>query len=75
MIDLSYLVASAAVRPKAVALLLFVHCLLLLSSFSGDIMFGPCFILQCLVSFLVLQSSRWGGERERERWLLYYDYL
>ena len=28
--------------------------------------FGPCFVVQYLVSFLVLQSSRWG----RERWLL-----
>ena len=26
------------------------------------------FVVQYLVSFLVLQSSRWG--RERERWLL-----
>ena len=28
--------------------------------------FGPCFVLQYLVSFLVLQSSRWGRERERD---------
>ena len=42
--------ASAAVRLKAVVLLLFIHCLLLLSNFSGGIMFGHCFILQCLVS-------------------------
>ena len=28
--------------------------------------FGPCFVVQYLVSFLVLQSSHWG----RERWLL-----
>ena len=25
-------------------------------------MFGPCFVVQYLVYFLVLQSSRWGGE-------------
>ena len=28
--------------------------------------FGPCFVVQYLVPFLVLQSIRWG----RERWLL-----
>ena len=28
-------------------------------------MFGPCFVMQYLVSFLVLQSSHWG----RESWL------
>ena len=34
------------------------------------IVFGPCSVVPYLVSFLVLQSSRWGRERERERWLL-----
>ena len=33
----------------------------------GSFVFGPCFVLQYLVSFLVLLSSRWG----RESWLLY----
>ena len=31
-------------------------------------MLGPCFVLQYFVSFLVLQSSRWG----RESYLLYF---
>ena len=30
---------------------------------------GPCFVMQYLVSFLVLQSSR----GRREDWLLYFD--
>ena len=30
--------------------------------------FGPCFVVQCFGSFLVLWSSRWG----RESWLLYF---
>ena len=29
----------------------------------GGFVFGPCFDVQYLVSFLVLQSSRWGRER------------
>ena len=28
---------------------------------------GPCFVVQYLVSFLVLQSSQWERETERER--------
>ena len=32
-------------------------------------MFGPCFVVYYLVSFLVLQSSRWG----KENWLLYFN--
>ena len=27
---------------------------------SWGVVFGPCFVMQCLVSFLVLQPSRWG---------------
>ena len=34
-------------------------------------MFGLCFVVYYLVSFLVLQSSRWG----RESWLLYLNCL
>ena len=34
-------------------------------------MFGHSFVMQYLVSFLVLQSSRWG----RECLLLYFNYL
>ena len=32
-------------------------------------MVGPYFVVQYIVSFPVLQSSRWG----RERWLLYFN--
>ena len=31
------------------------HCLL-------GVMFGPCFVMQYLVTFLVLQASPWGSE-------------
>ena len=44
-------------------MLLLIHGLLLLLLFF---VFGPCFAVQYLVSFLALESSRWG----RERWLL-----
>ena len=33
-------------------------------------MFGPCFVMQYFVSFLVLQSYRRGRERERELFAL-----
>ena len=36
-------------------------------------MFGPCFVMQYFVSFLVLQSSRRG--RGRESCLLYFTFL
>ena len=39
-------------------------------------MFGPCFVMQHLVSFLVLQSEKERErerEREREDWLLYIN--
>ena len=40
-------------------------------------MFGPCFFVQYLVSFVVLLSSFSGREREREKeresWLLYFN--
>ena len=39
--------------------MLLIHCLLLLSIFCGDFVFGPCFVVQCLVPFLVLRSFRW----------------
>ena len=57
--------ASTAVRSEAVVLLLLIHYLLLLQIVCGDFVFGPCFAVYYLVSFLVLQSSRWG----REGWL------
>ena len=45
-------------------MLLLIHCLLLLLLFVF-VVFDPCFVVQYLVLFVVLQSSRWG----RERWL------
>ena len=60
-IDLSHPVAPAAVRSKSVVLLLLIHYLLLLPLFCVvDFYFGPCFVVQYLVSFLVLQYYRWG---------------
>ena len=47
-------------------MLFLVNCLLLHLLFVFNIVFGHCFVVQHLVSFLVLQSSCWG----RERWLL-----
>ena len=40
---------------KVACLLLFIHCLLLLQLFVGVL----CFVMQYMVLFLVLQSSRW----------------
>ena len=57
-------VVSATVPSKTVALLLFINCLLLLPFFI--FVFNPCFAMQHFVSFLVLQSSRWG----KDSWLL-----
>ena len=50
--------ALAAVRSKAVVLLFFIHCLLLLSFVVGVL----GFVLQHNVTLLVLQSSRLGRE-------------
>ena len=56
---------SAAVRSKLmVVLLLLIQYLLLLSLFVGCSVFGPCFAMQCLVSFLVCNHL---DEEERER--------
>ena len=30
-------------------------------------MLDPCFVMQYLVSYLVVQASWWGRERERDR--------
>ena len=58
--------ASAAVCSKAVVLLLLIHCLLLFPLFMGvGVKTFYCFAIIC-DQFLVLQSSRWGRERERE---------
>ena len=40
-------------------MLLLVNCLLLLLLFVFCFVFGPWFVVQYLVSFLVLQLSRW----------------
>ena len=46
-------------------MLLLIHCLLLLLLFAFFFfVFGPCFVVQYLVSFLVLRSSRRGRESE-----------
>ena len=53
-------VALAGVRSKVVVLLLLIHCLLLLLLLHlllWGCVFGPCFVMQFLVFFLVLQSS------------------
>ena len=50
--------ALAAVRSKAVVLLLLNRCLLLLPFLDSVIVL--CFVLCYFVSILVLQSSRWG---------------
>ena len=48
-------VAQAAVRSKAVVLLLLTFCLLLLPLWESVIVL--CFVVRCFVSVLVLQSS------------------
>ena len=57
-------VAWAAVRSKAVALLLLSFCLLLLPLWESVIVL--CFVVRYFMSIPVLQSSWWG----RESWLL-----
>ena len=65
---LSYLVASAPVRSEAVVLLSFIHCLFVVAHIDcGILVLGHCLVLQYVMSFLVLQSSRW----DRKSWLLY----
>ena len=49
-------VASACI---VMGLFMLIISLLLLPSFCGGFVLGPCFIDQYLVSFLVLLSSRW----------------
>ena len=62
--------ALAAVRFKVMVLMLMIHYKLLLS-FCASLVFGFCFVVQFLVSFLAQQSSR----LERESWLLYFNCL
>ena len=56
---LSSPVAWAAVRSKAVVLLLLTFCLLLLPLWEHLIVL--CFVVRYFMSILVLQSSWWGG--------------
>ena len=56
---------------KAAVMLLLIICLLLLPLFCGGFLFGPCFVVQYLVSFLVFQSHFWG----RASWMLYFNCL
>ena len=56
--------ASAAVRSKAVVLLLFIHCLIVVAPIvCGDLVLCLCFVLQYVVPFLVLQPFCLGVER------------
>ena len=57
---LSPQVAWAAVRSKAVVLLLLTFCLLLLPLWESVIVL--CFVVRYFMSILVLQSSWWGRE-------------
>ena len=57
-------VAWAAVRSRAVVLLLLTYCWLLLPLWESVIVL--CFVVRYFMSILVLQSSWWG----RESWLL-----
>ena len=54
-------VAWAAVRSKAVVLLLLTFCLSLLPLWKSVIVL--CFVVRYFMSILVLQSSWWGRER------------
>ena len=71
--DWEQIIVKHVVRFGAVPLMLFVHWLLLLKVFVGDIVFGPCFVTEYFVSFLVLQLSRW--ERERAGCLTFIVFL
>ena len=50
-------------RSKAMCMLLLVNCLLLLLFFVFYFAFGPCFVVQYLVSFLV-RNHLAGEERD-----------
>ena len=56
--------ASSAVHSEAVVLLIFIHCLLFIH--CGAIVFGPRFVMQYFVLFLVLPPSR----KEKHSWLI-----
>ena len=52
------------------AIVAVIHCLNVAQIVCGSFVLGPCFVMQYFecVSFLVLQSSRWG----RKIWLLHF---
>ena len=41
---------------------------MVVQSVRRGVVFGPCFVIEYSVSFLVMQSSRW----ERESWMPYF---
>ena len=55
---------SSIVYSKAVVLLLFIHCLLLLPLFVGAYCYMLVLFCSSFLSFQVLVLSRWGRERE-----------
>ena len=61
---LSSPMASSIVCSKAVVLLLFIHCLLLLPLFVGAYCYMLVLFCSSFLSFQVLVLSRWGRERE-----------
>ena len=67
-------VASAAVCPKVVVLLLLIPCFLLLSLFVGGVVFVPYFALQYLVSFTINLTiltrlvSEWQDSTQQTPW-------
>ena len=52
----------AKTQIKMMVLLLFIHCFVVAPIVCGGLVWGLCFVLKCIVSFLVLQSSRYGSE-------------
>ena len=56
---------------KAVIMFLLIPFFMVASIVWCGSVFGPCFVMQNVLSVLVLQSSWWG----RESWLLYFNCL
>ena len=65
---ISSLQSKAAVRSKAVVLLLLTFCLLLLPLWESVIVL--CFVVRYFMSILVLQSSWWGALLNLSSWCL-----
>ena len=61
--------AWAAVRSKAVVLLLLTFCLLLLQLWESVIVL--CFVVRYSMSILVLRSSWWGGGAGCFAWFVF----